>query len=249
MTLAAMQRDFRALLVDAPNDMQRRVAPGSGLGVYHNAYRVQLADCLRETFEKVFLWLGEDAFLVAARTHIERTPPHGWTLGIYGAGFERTLEVLYPDDPEVAELAWLDWTLCRAFDGFDAVPMSPDSLRELDWDQTQLELAPTLQLCNARTNAGAIWSALSAGNTPPAAAALPTPGAMLVWRQGLTPCFRTIETIERDALAMLLAGETFGAVCTMLVERLGQDAGIQQAGAMLGQWLHDGLIGNIIVNN
>ena len=71
MNLAAIQRDFRCWLIDAPNQMKTRAISGCGLDVYHNAYRVRLTDCLRETFEKVLLWLGEEAFLEAARDHIE----------------------------------------------------------------------------------------------------------------------------------------------------------------------------------
>lgn len=243
MSLAEMQRDFRAWLLDAPSDIERRTVARHGLDVYHNAYRVRLADCLQETFEKVFLWLGEDAFLAAARTHIERTPPHGWTLGIYGAGFDHTLAALYPHDPEVAELARLDWALCRAFDGPDAGAVLPTALGAIDWDRAVLKLVPTVRIFGAETNAGAIWSALSAGDNTPAAAMLPAPGAMLVWRKDFTPCFRTIEAIEHEALGMVTAGNIFGAICAALVERSGPDAGVQQAGAMLGQWLQNGLIG------
>jgi hypothetical protein len=244
MTLAALQRDFRKSLIDEPAGMGQWVDKGArpGLAIYHNAYRVQLVDCLLETFEKTHLWLGDDAFTEAARTHIESTPPYGWTLGIYGEGFECTLAALYPDDPEVAELAWLDWALSRAFEGQDAPPLDPVTLQDADWDNAVLKLVPTFRLRSACTNAGAIWSALSAESDVPAAAMLPEPGAMLVWRQEFTPCFRTIEAIERDALRLIEAGESFGALCSILIERSGEDAGVTQAGALLGQWIGDGLI-------
>ncbi|RZL05151.1 MAG: DUF2063 domain-containing protein, partial [Rubrivivax sp.] len=241
----AMQRDFHAWLVDAPSRMPQRVAAGAGLAVYHNAYRVQIAECLKETLEKTVLWLGEEQFFAAARAHVEKTPPHGWTLGVYGDGFDRTLAVLYPDDPEVAELAWLDWALSRAFDGPDADTVLPAALGAMDWDKAVIRLVPTVRIADILTNAGAIWSALSAGETPPAAAPLPMPGAMLAWRQDLTPCFRTIEAAERDALEKVMTGATFGEICADLVGQQGEDAGIQQAGALLGQWLHDGLVRDI----
>ncbi len=89
MSLLALQRDFQGFLLEASGTLSRQSALQVGLGVYHNAYRVQLCDCLKESFERVFLWLGEDRFMVAARTHIESHPPHGWTLGIYGDGFDQ----------------------------------------------------------------------------------------------------------------------------------------------------------------
>ena len=247
MTLAALQRDFRNSLIDVPVEMDQWMdePARAGLAIYHNAYRVQLVDCMRETFEKTLLWLGDDTFTEAARTHIETTPPSGWTLGVYGEGFDRTLARLYPDDPEVTELPWLDWALSRAFEGPDAASLDPAKLVNMDWDNAVLKPVPTFRMGDAHTNAGAIWSALSAGNNPPAAAMLPEPGAMLVWRQDFTPCFRTIDAIERDALGLINAGESFGALCSNLIDRCGEEGGISLSGTLLGQWISDGLIAAI----
>lgn len=250
MSLAAMQRDFRGWLLDAPVAMEQWVNADAqaGLAVYHNAYRVQLIDCLRDTFEKTLLWLGDDAFMDAARAHIESTPPHGWTLGVYGDGFTRTLGKLYPADPEVVELAWLDWALSRAFEGRDAAPVPADRLAVVDWDNAGLTFVPTMQIAAARTNACAIWSALSAQDDPPMAALLPEPSAMLVWRQGFTPCFRSIDAIEASALGHMSVGATFGALCHALIERCGEAAGISQASTLLGQWIGDGMITVVMPN-
>jgi hypothetical protein len=247
MSLAAMQRDFAGWLTDRPATMTAWVdgAAHVGLDVYHNAYRVRLADCLHEMFEKTALWLGDEAFMAAARAHIDSSPPHGWTLGVYGDGFDRTLARLYPDDREVEELAWLDHALARTFEGRDADPVSADMLAGVDWDEAGLIFAPTLSIGQATTNAGAIWSALAAQEQPPAAAMLPEPGAMLVWRQSFTPCFRTIETVEADILAQAAAGASFGALCASLIDRLGEEAGVAAAGALLGQWIGEGLITDI----
>lgn len=244
MTLAALQRDFRDWLIDVPVAMDNWVDASArpGLDVYHNAYRVQLVECLKDTFEKTFLWLGEDAFTEAALNYVERTPPSGWTLGVYGKEFDGMLGELYADDPEVAELAWLDWTLSRAFAGADAAPMPTDGLADVDWDRAKLTLAPTIDVGPARTNAGAIWSALSVQDDPPTAALLRSPAAMLVWREDFTPCFRLIDLIEQRALRLIGTGISFGALCGELVKELGQEPGIMKAGAMLAEWISNGLI-------
>lgn len=252
MSLAALQRDFRAWLAEGlaeeTEDVARWVGPqaAGGLAVYRNAYRVQLVDCLKDTFARTHLWLGEDAFVAAALAHIAQVPPTGWTLGAYGADFAATLCAMWPGDPEVAELATLEWALSRAFEGPDSAAVSAATLGTVDWDRAMLVPVPTLALYPASTNAGAIWSALAAESDPPAAALLPAEAAMLVWRQDFTPCFRTIEADERDALELVLAGAPFAALCEALIARLGQDAGIARAGGLLGQWLEQGLIARIV---
>jgi hypothetical protein len=243
MPLAELQRGFCDWLVDAPTDFARRIGDraAEGLKVYQNNYRSQLVACLGETFEHLHAWLGDEAFADAARAHIQRNPPYGWTLGIFGEGFDRTLATLYPDDPEVAELAWLEWSLAQAFTGPDAEGVAPVELTGIDWDTARLICAPTMRMRAATTNAGAIWSALSAGEAPPAAALLPERGAMLVWRNQLTPCFRTIEADEQKALERIAAGTGFGEMCAQLAAQAGE-AGIQLAGIMLGQWLRDRVV-------
>jgi hypothetical protein len=243
MSLIALQRDFRRHLLDGAGAVEDWIAPGAlaGLHVYHNAYRVQLTDCLAETYPQLHAWLGGPGFVEAARCHIERTPPSGWTLGVYGAGFDCTLAGLYPDDPEVPDLASLEWMLAEACEGADAVALPSAAIAGIDWDAARLSFVPTLRIASARTNAGGIWSALSAGTAPPAATLLPEPAAMLVWRQDFTPCFRTIEAIECDALQMA-ADTGFADLCAMLVAARGEEAGVMLAGAMLGQWFTDGMV-------
>ena len=245
MSLLATQRRFRAALIGDLEDVAVHFgneAAATGLAVYHNAYRVQLVDCLRETFERLDAWLGSEAFTIAALVHIAERPPHGWTLGVYGDVFDATLARLDPEDPEVVELAWIEWALSTAFAGIDASPLAANGLPAIDWDRARLDFVPTLQMGEAATNVGAIWSALSAGETPPAAEILPAPAALLVWRQDYTPSFRTIDEDERQALALMLSGATFGELCLAQVEHWGADEGVSRAGKFLGQWLHDGLV-------
>ena len=83
MSLLALQRDFRRHLTGPAGATQNGFGDraSDGLAVYHNAYRVQLTDCLAETFARSNAWLGGEAFVAVARAHIECSPPSGWTLG------------------------------------------------------------------------------------------------------------------------------------------------------------------------
>ena len=247
MSLLALQRDFREHLTDAPS-APPKWADGRmtfGLRVYHNAYRVQLSDCLTETFAHTHAWLGDEAFLEGARAHIQAWPPTGWTLGDYGARFADTLAERYPDDPEVAELARLEWLLSRAFEDADTPALSIDAIADVDWDHAGVTFVPSLRAVPVRTNAAAICAALAQGVLPPAATTLPEPGVLLVWRQDFTPRFRTVEAIEYAAIDLLTTGGAFAAMCALLVDARGETEGIALAGAILGQWFQDGLISAI----
>ncbi len=244
MSLLALQRDVTAWLAAESEDAAERLGSAArpGLEVYRNNYRASLTACLTETFERVRLWIGEERFLSTAAAHIDVTPPHAWTLDAYARDFPGTLAMLFPDDPEIYELGWLELALAEAFVGPDAPPLDPASLSDVDWDKARLRLAPTLDIGRLRSNAAAIWSALSEEEAPPAAALLPEPATLLVWRRELTCCFRTAEPGEARAIELAGQGASFGAICAALIEDMGEEQGVAVAGALLGRWISDGLL-------
>lgn len=237
-----MQRDMRGWLVREDEAAVTRLGGAPGLRVYQNNYRSQLVACLVESFPCTRDWIGGEAFEAAAATHIDRVPPSSWTLDAYPRDFPATLALLWPDDPEVAELAWLECALGEAFVGPDAPMLRPADIAGIDWDRATLRFSPTLDLGALTTNAPAIWSALAAGETPPPSEMLAEAGAILVWRHEQVSSFRTIDQVEHQALLGARAGMPFSDLCEALIELEGEAEGIARAGRLLGQWIADGLI-------
>jgi len=245
MTLVQLQRDFRAYIVAGSPAVEAAIAEDArrGLAVYHHAFRANLIACLKDTFEKTAAWLGEDAFERAALAHIEAHPPASWTMSDYGGDFEDTLAARYPADPEVAELAWLDWRLRRAFDGPDSEIQDPAGLADLDWERAVLRLAPTLALREVETNAPALWSGMAEDAEPPPAVMLDERSGLAVWRRDLIPQFRTLEIVEHRALERARSGATFGDICIGVAEdiRPSQDPAAA-AGGLLGRWFAEQIV-------
>lgn len=246
MNLHDLQIEFCAFLRSDRAVPLASVAPAAqrGLGVYHFAHRATLGAALRDVFERTHAWLGDARFEQAADRHIALHPPSSWTLADYGEGFDETLSALYPDHPEVAELAWLDWTLRAAFNGPDSPELDLARLTEVDWDSARLVINPTLASRPIITNVALIWQALEDGEAdPPPADRLPSEAVLTVWRQGLMPRFQTIEFVELDALALAMRGESFGAICAMLAKSsAGSEAAAARAGAMLQRWFTEAVL-------
>jgi hypothetical protein len=244
MNLHAMQKDFRRWLTKADGPAAHRLAGADrrGLDVYQNNYRVQLVGCLETTYLHLRALIGDAAFRHAAVHHVTRHPPHAWTLDAYGAGFERTLRAIWPDNPAWHELAWLEWALATAFVVRDTAPLDPSRLTAVDWDRARLDFAPSLHLARLTTNAADIWSALQAGEPSPATTLLPAPMGVAVWRRGFVARLRVLDPPAYDALVLARAEHSFGAPCAMLVEHLGADEGVAQAGALLADWIGSELL-------
>lgn len=248
MSLLALQEDWQAGLADEDRPAPAALAgpePERRFGVYRNAYRARLIQALGEAFDRTWSWLGDEAFHAAALTYVQARPPVSRSLNDFGDGFAEHLAYRLNEAPETGELAWLDWSLRRAFDGEDAAPLTPADLAGLTaeaWDRVRLRPVPTMALRPLATNAPALWSALAAERDPPQPGPA-EPGAwLLVWRKGLQPQFRTLSADEAEALAYLRDEGRFAGLCELLARTLDPAEAVARAGSWLGAWMQDELI-------
>jgi Putative DNA-binding domain len=249
--LAQLQARFAAGILGEDRAILDALCAHGGLdaaerfAIYRDAYRARLVDALADTFGHSARYLGEDCFQARARAYVETHAPTAASIRWYGAQWPAWLRRAYPQDAAAAELAALDWALRAAFDGADAAPLEAAALAGLspqDWDRVRFRLHPSLRLLAQRWNTVALWQALDAGQTPPAARRLPQAGVVAVWRRELQPHFRTLDRDEHAALRSLRAGAPFAALCTRLAEtRAPQDAAAI-AGHWLRRWLDEGLL-------
>lgn len=247
MSLLALQRDMRAWLVHADIAAATRIQPSNepGFAVYQNNYRSQLVACLENSFGRTRAWIGEDRFLQAAVHHIDDTPPCSWTLDAYAHDFPATLARLHPDDPEIAEIARLELGLEELFVAADSPAVGIDQLDDIDWDQAILTFQGSIELIDLKTNAFAIWSALGAGEEPPAARCLDALDTALLWRQGEQCRIRIIDDAELQAFLDTRSGSAFSKVCRNITLKFGEDRGVALIGEWLGLWLSAGMIAAI----
>jgi hypothetical protein len=233
MRLADFQRRFQAGLIAgdlaAIAPVVRRQA---GLAVHVHAARAMLVEGLADNFSKTLHWLGGDMFTDLALAYAAISPSSSWTLADYGDDFADFLRRRLPDDPEVAELARLDWALRTAFAAADPQPAHWAQAASIDWEALRLALAPGASLLAFATNADAIWSAIPATPIDP----VPAPGWVLVWRDGLEPRFRRLTGGEGELLTAVAAGQRFGPACD------GSGASSDAIGTWLQRWLSAGLV-------
>lgn len=253
-TLPARQADFMAHVLedDRPLPAGWTTRHAAGLNIYRNAYRARLIDALRDTYERTARWTGEDAFRAAAAHHVIQSPPNSWTLDHVAEGFVEVLEELFADDAEVAELAWLEWSMHRAFVAADIAPLDAAGFAEAsagfdeeDWAGLRLSFLPSLHLRVLSHDAGGLWNALSEDEFTAPDYSLPAPRPVIVWREGLRPTFMPLDAAEGHGLDQMLGGACYGDMVESLARLIGEEEAVMQAGAMLGRWLGAGLIAGL----
>lgn len=255
MSLAASQSAFMAQVLDedAPLPAQWTDRRSAGLAVYRNNYRSSLVEVLRSTYERTARWAGEDAFERAAVHHVITHPPSSWTLDEAGRGFDATCAQLFANDPEVAELAWLEWSMFEVFTAPDMEPLDAARLGEAtaafsdeDWGSMRLGFMPGIAQREVDHDLLALWNTLGSEEFERIDARLELPKTCTVWREGERPVFSLGATDEGAALKVMLNGASYGEACDILASEATTEEQLQEvamrAGAMLGRWLNDGLI-------
>jgi hypothetical protein len=248
MNLYALQTGFRDLLLkDGP---PQGTPYDAGLRVYHYAYRMRLLTLLRSTFDKTWTWIGVEQFESAANQHIDGHSPRSWTLDDYGADFHQTLAALMPEEPEVAELAWLEWVMRSAFSGLDgpvftAAEFAASADEEGACERLCFDCVGSLQARLIATNCAGVWHALVEKSEAPTALLLDQPALLYVWRKNLVSVFRVFKPEEQSVFAMIREGHDFGHICTVAAKRMTAHAAAETVGSMLASWIGEGMIGSV----
>ncbi len=264
-TLADRQAAFlRAILDDTaplPEGWSNRQT--AGLAVYRGNYRSALMGALAETYERTARYAGDNAFRQASMNHAIKHPPSGWTIDEAGAGFAETCAAMFDGNPEVAELAWLEWAMLELATAPDTAPMTPQdfaaasaSFDDEDWGGLRLTFQPRAAVRVVAHDLTAMWKALAAEGAARPDPRLAEPQTCLVWREGERPTFILLEADHAAVFDAMQSGATYGELIGLLIgppvgSPVGDDAepspeifqnAAMRAGAMLGRWLSEGVV-------
>lgn len=237
MSLLELQTAFRAEIVGGDEDAE----PSSpGMAIYRDAYRSRLLAALETSFERTRRWVGAEAFTAAACHYVLTSPPCDWTLDTYGAGFPALLETLFAGDPEVAELAWLEWQMQAAFAAPDAPELDPAKLAaadgsETDWDRLGFVMAAGFAHRPIATNSPSLWSVLASDAD---CAVSRKKACIVVWRSGSSPHFRVCDEAEYESLVLLAKGGTLADIA--------RSAFADRLPIWLTQWLREGIFASAV---
>ena len=252
--LAQLQDAFLACLHDddAPLPPGVDATRAAGMAVYRNGYRARLLDVLADSFARTARLVGAEAFHQAAAHHLIAHPPSAWTIDRAGEGFADTCAELFAHDPDVAELAWLEWAMQCAFTAADDVPLTHAGFAAAtagfdpaDWEQLVLVSIAGTALRPVTHDLPRLWRSLSEESDDATVERLESRHWLLVWREGEEAVFALLPDHEGEALKTALHGGTFGDICTRLAERLPPEEAAATAGAILNHWLELGLIGSV----
>ncbi|MEO1731510.1 MAG: DNA-binding domain-containing protein [Pseudomonadota bacterium] len=224
-----------------------------GLSVYRGNYRNALMEALASTFERTGSYMGADAFRTARINHLIANPPSHWTIDAAGEGFDRTCAEMFPNNHEVAELAWLEWAMLELASAPDVTPLSAQDFAQAsaefgdaEWLGLGLAFQSRATSRLVTHDLTALWKSLGEAGEGVDLRGYETAQGCLVWREGERPTFIMVEADTARAFAAMLEGARYGDLIDLLAGPEPDEAAIQsaaqRAGGMLGQWLNEGLV-------
>ncbi len=214
------------------------------LGIYHHAYRARLVEVLADTFAKTYLFMGSETFDRDAAAYAVDSPPTLRSLNRYGVDFPDYLAGLYPGNPELHELARLDWDLRACFDGPDTLALNADgAARDTDgaWLDRYPALHDSVRLRLIRTNVVKLWQAIDADQEVPQPVHHDQSASLIVWRKALQPHFQTLDSDEALFVQHLARGASINAACADLAQTPALPDP-QRLALWLRNWLQEGLL-------
>jgi hypothetical protein len=228
-------------IVDAPP-----LAAKDRLAIYRNAYRVRLIDALQDTYPVLHGLLGDEMFMNLGEAYVAAHPSVFRSIRWYGRELAAFMTQCPPyDEPILAEIAQLDWTLAEVFDAPDAEPLLRAALSAVApaaWGNLAFTFHPSLRRLEFTWNTAAVWKAMSADETPPRPIASEAPMPWVLWRQNLQNYFRSMTGVESAALDAALRGRSFAMICEDLSATLPADEVPAAAATLLGNWADSGII-------
>ena len=201
--LRQLQRDLQNHLLGEPSPIADAIADApplpvaDRLGIYRNAYRVRLMEALGDTYPVLHALLGDEVFAALGEGFVAAHPSVHRSIRWYGRELAEFLRLRppYAEQPILAELATLEWTLAEVFDAADAEPKPRAAFSAIDpsqWSALRFEFHPSLRRLHLHWNTAPVWQAMSREETPPDPLCAEHPVPWLLWRQNLQNYFRSM---------------------------------------------------------
>ncbi len=222
-----IQQEWVQAILTEPQDtaapILRRFKAGHHFDVYRQAYPSRLSEALAQAYPKTLLYMGSEVFDVNARSHALARPPEVMSLNDYGESFAMHLAQTYPDHPELAELATLEWHLHAVYAAANAMPLRQSDLAQdatLSWLQHPWPMQGHARLMTVTRSVPQIWNAIHRDEDVPPVKELAQATDLLIWRKGEQPHFVSLGALEAVLIRHMCAGHSIADACEWTDEAL-----------------------------
>ena len=212
----------RTASMSCPSDVESIVRPSSRmsalerLGVYQDAYRARLLECLADDYPAVRNMLGRERFAALCRRYVVQQPPRAPSLNNYGEALPHfctssAVVDLCQATPAcsatlLCDLARVEWASVELIHAPTEAPLGPAELSAHQNDFGRMTLVPvkSMRLLRLGHRLRALYAALRGGNS--ATAPAPESAFALLRRTDWQVSYTEVEVAEGELLSSILSG-------------------------------------------
>jgi hypothetical protein len=211
------------------------------IAVYTEGYFLRLQAVLFEDFPRTVRLLDEDALARVTRRYIAEHPSRNPSAIWFGRDFPAFLARTCPHMPWLGPVAKLEWCRVEAFCAPESPVLTLNTLAAIPpetWATLSFEPVPSVSRLDCRWPADRLWTGESVGNVEAGATSL------RVWRN-IDHQVRHARMEHREAAAFtrMQQGEPFAAIVEVFSD---EPEAAASAASLLGRWLADGLISDVV---
>jgi len=252
--LQGLQSRFQNYLMSSSDEIEGDIVSSSNalaehrLGIYFNAYRIRLIDCLATEYSGLQKHLGQQSFENMALDYLKVHPSSHPSVRWFGKDLAEYLGTTndHEDREFLSELASFEWTKGLVFDERDAASLySFEEMARVPqqaWPGIQVRFVTAMRWLDCYWNVCPYWAALDRGDKLPEICCEDYPLRWLIWRKDRDPYWRSLEVHEAWAIEAAQNGASFAELCEGLCEWISEDAVAITAAGLLKQWISDDLV-------
>jgi hypothetical protein len=235
----------RGKVLEALVQADERLSTVERIDIYADAYFYRLLECLSEDFPATLAVLGADNFAALVKGYLLEHPPTEPSIlyaGLYLADFLND-HPFAERWPFVADLARLERAVLDVFHATNAPALSVEALCAVlseEWPALRLRTHPAVEIVHSEWRIADVLQRLEQGQereNPEHEKA-----SVLVWRQNALVQYRSLEPVEREALAAVSEGASFAGVCEAVAASAEEPNHLTLIGRLMARWLADGII-------
>ncbi|MFI4963401.1 MAG: DUF2063 domain-containing protein [Legionellales bacterium] len=222
------------------------------LGIYKDAYRLRLLECLTNNFESLSLLLGAEAFEQLATAYLTAHPSTYRSVRWYGDSLADFIKQYYKKSrPYLSELAEFEWNLSLAFDAADEQIVQVEDMALIppeSWAGLQFIPHKSLQRMQCMWNVVPVWQALMEKQPVPEFESTSKATPFVIWRSlNYQTKFYSLADEEAWALDVMIQGLSFGELCEGLCQWVDADEVGMRAATYLKGWISQGMLAQLLI--
>ncbi len=255
--LRELQREFMAELLGQSNEFifqvsqQGYISRAQRIGIYANAYRIRLRECIEVDHPILGQYLGDELFDKMVEGYIRAFPSNFSSLRNFADNLPRFLSQQQPfnDHPVLSDIAGFERLLLFVFDAAESERANTADLRAIPtqkWPEMIIRLHPSVQLFRTEWNVVECWQAIKQKQIPPDAVKS-RENIWLLWRNSeqLTE-FRSLGDSEYSMIMGVLNGDMFATLCESMMHFVSEEEVSEQTVEHLLTWMRSGIIRSLI---